>query len=164
MAVTDRQFLSNDADSAGYDEHYQTFGFANESSAHTGSATLIPLLGPVDKHGRILEVVLGVARPALSASGFVSGTVEADVNINSATCLSTKPSIAMVATSALAVRRATNVSAAGGTAAVVNLASAKFSAGDQISISYNARSVGSAAAGAAGIGFYVRVKYRYGAA
>jgi hypothetical protein len=50
---------------------------------------------------------------------------------------------------------------AGGTSAVVNQASAFASAGNMISIDYNLRSVGSAAAGAAGTGFYVGVVVRY---
>jgi hypothetical protein len=106
-----------------------------------------------------LDVAIGVPVPAVSASGFVSGTVDAQVNINSAAVLSTLPAIAMVG-SAGAVARKTTLTG-GGTSAVVNQNSCYFSAGDCISVDYNARSVGSAAATAAGTGLYVGVRVRY---
>ena len=152
------QFLSQDAVGFGYEEDSFFISLANESSALTGSATQVPA-GIMKKNGRIANVFIGVGTPAVSASGFVSGTVDAQVKINSAAVLSTLPAITMVGSAGAAGRRATN--AGGGTSAVVNQASAFASAGNMISIDYNLRSVGSAAATAAGTGFYVGVVVRY---
>lgn len=151
-------FLSQDAAGFTYDEEIVMFAFANESSALTGSATLVPAKLTA-RAGRVVGAFIGVATPATSASGFVSGTVDAGVRINSAAVLSTNPSIVMAGSAGQAVRKSTNAS--GGTSAVVNAASAAFVAGAQISIDWNARSVGSAAAGAAGTGLYVGVVLRY---
>lgn len=158
-----RIYLSNDADGQNFVEDEFHYSWVSETSAHGLSATLLSLCGPMTADGEIVDVVLGVVRPALSASGFVSGTVDFDVKINSATCLSVLPAIAMVATSATAVRVNTNGTAAAATPATINTGSNRFSAGDQICVNYNARSVGSAAAGAAGIGLYAVVKVRYNA-
>ena len=166
--MADRIFLSNDSTVSAFsgtfpDEEVFGFSLANESSALTGSATLVPLAGGIAKaNGKITDFWIGVVAPAVSASGFISANISATVNINSATCLSTNPAILGPASSAgAAVRKATN--AGGGTSAVVNTASAAFSAGDMISINYNLQSSGSAAAGAAGTGFYAAVKVRYSA-
>lgn len=77
----------------------------------------------------------------------------------------TKPLIAMAATSATCVRKATNddPTPTGVTVGVVDANSAVFSAGDMLTVDYNARSVGSAAAGAAGNAMYVAVVVRYAA-
>jgi hypothetical protein len=162
--MADRLFLSNDSTVSGggieSDEEVLFFSFANESSALTGSAINVPL-GIAKANGRIADVFIGVVAPAVSASGFVSGTVDATVKINSATALSTNPAITMAGSAGAATRKSTI--AGGGTSAVVNVASANFSAGDAISIDWNARSVGSAAAGAAGTGLYLGVKLRYAA-
>ena len=160
---TSRIYLSNDADGQNYVEESLYFTWVSETSVHGTSATLISLAGPMTNDGEIVDVVLGVVRPALSASGFVSGTVNFDVKINSATCLSVLPAIAMAATSAQAIRTNTNGTTTLTTPAVLNQGSNKFSAGDQICINWNAVSVGSAAAGAAGIGLYATVKVRYNA-
>jgi hypothetical protein len=160
--MSDRLFLSNDTVGGGVRKHEETFHFylASESSALTGSATLLPrFIAP--QAGRVVDFFIGVVRPALSASGFVSGTVDAGLRINSASILTTAPAIAMAANSAAAVRKSTN--AGGGTSAVITVASSRFSAGDMISYDYNARSVGSAAAGAAGIGLYGGITVRYDA-
>lgn len=151
-------FLSQDASGLTFDEEIVMFNFASETSAHTGSATLVPVK-VTHRAGRVMGAFIGVAAPAVSASGFVSGTVDAGVRINSAVVLSTNPAIVMVASTSLATRKSTN--AGGGTSAVVNANSAAFVAGAQISIDWNARSAGSAAAGAAGAGLYVGVLLRY---
>ena len=157
--------LSNSVAGITYEEEVFPFVFAGENSAHGASATLRSVIGPMNRPGRILSLDLGVVAPAVSASGFVSGTVDADVRINSAGVCSTLPAIAMAGSAGQAVRVATNgpANAASGlvTAGVVNTASANFSAGDMISVNYNARSVGSAAAGAAGTGLYVGIRVRY---
>ena len=163
--MANRLLLSNDSTVSGGgiqpDEEVLFFSWAGESSAHgTLSATLVPL-GVAKANGVISDVFIGVVLPAVSASGFVSGTTEAQVNINSAAVCSTVPLINMAGSAGQAVRKSTN--AGGGTSAVVNVASATFSAGDQISIDYNSRSVGSAAAGAAGKGFFAAVVVRYAA-
>lgn len=163
--MPDNIFLSNDT--VGYNANEETFvyNFASETSVLNGSATLIPV-GIAKANGRVSKVVLGVVRPVLSATGFVSGTTDLDVLINSATCMSTLPAIGMAAASANAVRTATNkpgVNSAAVVSGVVNAASANFSAGDQIAINYNARSVGSAAVGATGVGLYAAVTVRYAA-
>lgn len=165
--MADRIFLSNDADE-GYraDEDVFVWNTPLETSVHGFSAVNVPLVGPMKANGRIVAVIAGVAAPALSASGFVSGSVDADVRINSgAGVCATKPLIAMAATSATTIRKATNDSPTptGVTVGVVDANSAVFSAGDMLEVDYNARSVGSAAAGAAGNGMYVAVVVRYAA-
>lgn len=165
MAFENRRvFLSNDSTittgGIEFDEELLFFNFANETSALTGSATLVPL-GAAKAPGVIADAWISVVTPATSASGFVSGTVDIQVNINSAAVLSTQPAIVMAGSAGQATRKSTI--AGGGTSAVVNTASAAFSAGDAISINWNARSVGSAAAGAAGTGLYATVRLRYSA-
>jgi hypothetical protein len=173
--MADRIFASNDgltsAQVVGYEYEERVFHFslARESSVHGSSATLVPV-AIVDKPGRIVDFYIGVVSPALSASGFVSANISADVRINSAVCCSTQPQlVGPVGSSAQFGRQATNTtftSAAGKASpvsAVINSASAAFSAGDQISIDYNLVSGGSAAAGAAGTGLYAAVKVRYNA-
>ena len=173
--MADRLYLSNDnntsAQIAGYNYHEAThvFALANESSALTGSATLVPVFLAPD-NGRIIDFYIGVVSPAVSASGFVSGNVSADVRINSAPVCSTQPQIVgPLGSAGAAGRQTTNTtftSAAGKpspVSAVINVNSAVFSAGDAISIDYNLVSGGSAAAGTAGKGFYAAVKVRYAA-
>jgi hypothetical protein len=151
-------FLSQDAVGYTFDEEVFYFALANESSALTGSATLVPL-GIAKKAGRIADVFIGVGTPAVSASGFVSGTVDVQARVNSAAVMSTLPSIVMAGSAGAAGRKATNNG--GGVSGVVNQASAAVAKGGMISIDYNARSVGSAAAGSAGTGLYVGVVVRY---
>ena len=166
--MADRKFLSNDSTVSGggiqEDEEVLFYSWANESSAHGAgaacSATLVPL-GIAKANGVISNVYIGVVLPAVSASGFVSGTVDANVNINSAAVCATGPSILMAGSAGAAVRK--NTLSGGGVSAVLTAASAVFSAGDQISLDFNSRSVGSAAAGAAGKGFYAAVTLRYAA-
>lgn len=163
--MASRLFLSNDS-VTGNKFHEQTFvvhPFVNVTSALTGSATgTVAFVAPAN--GKIVDFYFGVGQVALSASGFVSADISCNVRINSASCLSTLPSLTgPVATSALCVTQATNkTSAANLTSAVVNAASAVFSAGDIITIDHNARSAGSAAAaGAAGNGLSVGIVVRY---
>ena len=163
--MANRLLLSNDSTVSGGgiqpDEEVLFFMWANESSAHgTLSATLVPV-GIAKANGVISDVYIGVVLPAVSASGFVSGTTEAQVNINSAAVLSTLAAINMAGSAGAAVRKATN--SGGGVSAIITTASAVFSAGDQISLNYDSRSVGSAAAGAAGKGLYAAVTVRYAA-
>lgn len=159
-----RIFLSNDGlpgvGGVTFDEEYFQFGQASETSALAGSASLVPLF-IAKQNGVIADVVVGVALPGVSASGWVSGTVDATVRINSAAVCSTNPAINMAGSAGQATRKSTN--SGGGVSAVVNVASAAFSAGDQISVDWNARSVGSAAATAAGQGFTGGVIIRYAA-
>lgn len=154
------QFLSQDTAGFAFDEETLYFMTPLETSAHGISATGVPV-GILRKPGRIQNVFIGVGTPAVSASGFVSGTVDANVRLNSATICTTLPSINMVGSAGAAGRRNTLVSASGVTPAVINPASNSAAAGTMISIDYNARSVGSAAAGAAGTGIYVGVVVRY---
>ena len=153
-------FLSRDAAGYSFDDNVVFVSLANETSALTGSATLVPA-AVTYRPGRIVDAFIAVATPALSASGFVSGTVDAQVRINSAAVLATQPSIAMAANSAGMGRRATN--AGGGVSAIINPSSASFGRGAMITVDYNARSVGSAAAGVAGNGLMVGVVIRYDA-
>lgn len=165
--MADRILISNDSD-YGWTPDDDVFVWTTplETSVHGFSAVNVPLVGPMKANGRIVAIAVGVAQPALSASGFVSGSVDADVRINSGAgvCV-TKPLIAMAATSATCVRKATNddPTPTGVTVGVVDANSAVFSAGDMLTIDYNARSVGSAAAGAAGNAMYVAVVVRYAA-
>lgn len=159
-----RLFLSNESNTGyHYDEETFNFRFAGESSAHATSAIDVCVAGPMKGTGEIVEFAIGVTRIAVSASGFISATVNAQLRINSVACLSTQPVITgPVASSGVAVRTATN--AGGGTSAVVNSASAVFSAGDFISLDYDCKSGGSDTVGATGTGFYAAVKVRYTAA
>ncbi len=175
--MADRKVLSNDTYTApqgqgvAYQEEIISFAI-NETSVH-GAATGVTLLGvagPMTKPGRIVDFVIGVANIAVSASGFVSANVSADVRINSAPVCSTQPAIpGPVGSAGAATRIATNqtfTSAAGKpspTSAVINQNSANFSAGDMISIDYALGSAGSAAAGTSGKGFYANVVVRYAA-
>lgn len=154
-------FLSNSTAGYDYDEEVFSFAFANETSVHGTSAAVNSLVGPMKRAGKISEVSIGVVKPATSASGFVSGTVTATMRINSAAVCSTDPAIVMAGSAGQAIR--TNTNASGGTSAVINPASAAFAKGDQLQYDFNARSVGSAAAGAAGTGFYLSVVVRYDA-
>lgn len=161
--MAERIFLSNDDAGQHFVEENLYFKLAGETSVHGNSATLVALAGPLPGTGYISDVVLGVVRPALSASGFVSGTITGDVLINSATCLSTLPKILVATTSAQAIRQNTDNGGALVTAAAINPLSSGFSNGAQLAINYNAQSGGSAAAGAAGVGLYLRVTVRYNA-
>lgn len=166
MSKSDALLLTNDAIGYQYQDRYSYFGFASEASAHGASTTLTTLFQVPDNFsGRILDVGLGVVLPAVSASGFVSGTIDATVRINSVAVCSTNPSIAMAGSAGQAYRVfTTGVSGiASGlvTSAVVNVASNALVDGDQIAVDMNARSVGSAAATAAGKGLAGYVKYRF---
>lgn len=151
----------------GYEETLWFNPQLSETSAATAatSAIIVPLL--VAAHpGVIQDVVVAVAQTAVSASGFVSGTVLANARINSATVCSTQPSIPMAAASAASNRSRTNngaTSLATTVSAVVNAASAAFLKGDQISIDYGVTSAGSAAAGLGVTGVQVGVVVRYNA-
>lgn len=162
--MAQRVFLSNEADvGSHYDEEMFTWAFDRESSAHGNSGTMIAVAGPMKGTGEIVDFYIGVTRIAVSTSGFISGTVDAQLRINSAACLSTQPAITgPVASAGVAVRAATN--AAGGISAVVNSASAAFIAGDMIAIDYDCESGASNAASQSGTGFYAAVKVRYTAA
>lgn len=166
--MADRIFLTNDSVSGtsptgyNFDEEVLQYSFISETSVHGNSGTGFTL-GAAPKNGRIVDVYIGVVRPAVSASGFVSADITATVKINNSTAVcSVNPSIVgPVGSAGLAVRKFTNTG--GGVSAVVNAASASFSAGDTITFDYDAKSVGSAAAGQTGTGFYIGVKVRYAA-
>jgi hypothetical protein len=155
-------FLSNDAAGYSFEEAEFTYDFASETSVHGNSAAVIGIAGPMKRAGKIVDVAIGVVRPATSASGFVSGTVTATMRINSAAVCSTDPAIPMAGSAGQAVRVSTNSSTVA-TSAVVNAASAAFAQGAQLQFDYNARSVGSAAAGATGTGFSLTCRVRYDA-
>jgi len=165
--MADRLISTNDAwKSYDYDEEVFTFGLANATSANTGSAQHV-ISFVAKRHGRISDFYIR-AVPAVSASGFVSANLTANVRINSVSALSTLPVIdGPVGSAGAATAKATNVggtSAAGNpgpVSAVINSASANFSAGDLVSIEYNLQSGGSAAAGTAGTGFAGTIVVRY---
>ena len=170
--MADRFLLSNDsltsAQIPGYqhdEETFYAFPLANESSVHPASAnTLVPIGGPMKANGRVVDFFIGVVQPACSASGFVSGSISATLNINSATCMSTVPAVVAPALSANIVRGATNLAPNSAfISGVVNVNSANFSTGDQLSFNWTTQSGGSAAAGAAGKGLVVGMKVRYAA-
>ena len=188
----DELFLTNDSQGSIFVEQTYYFGSLLEVSAHGTAGVSVsgqdvfmngrPLTtynSALPPFGRIVDFGIGVVQPALSASGFVSGTTDAGVYINGAAVLSTRPSIPMLNVSAgasVSAGATTYVTTNTGTSktnsitvsgapvsAIINTASAGFSVGDVISIDYNARSVGSAAAGIAGRGVYGFVTVRYGA-
>ena len=147
----------------GYEQTLNYNPQVSETSACTNatSAQIVPLL-TAPHAGQIVDCYIALAQTAVSASGFVSGTANANVRINSATCLSTVPSIAMASASAANNRTRTNAGGNGVvTSAVVNAASAAFVKGDQISVDYGFLSAGSAAAGLASTGLTVTVVVRY---
>jgi len=165
--MADKILLSNDAIRGyGFDVQYITLPILqNESSAHATSAnTLVPLF-TLPGNARIVDFFIDTVNVALSASGFVSGTISADLRRNSATVLSTVPAITgPVATSALVVRQCTlGPSAANIVSAVVNQASSLCSAGDQLAVNWTMQSGASAAPGSAGRGFKATVVLRYAA-
>jgi len=155
-------FLSNTASGYDYNEETFTYNFVSETSVHGNSGTRFSL-GQVPRSGKIVQFEIGVVAPAVSASGFVSGTVGATLRVNSAAVCSTDPTIDMAGSAGAAVRKTSITSATGVIPAAINVASAAFNKGDDLAIDYNARSVGSAAAGAAGVGFYATVRVRYDA-
>lgn len=167
--MADRILASNDAwISYTQDEETFVFGLPNATSANTGSAQHV-IAFVAKKPGRISDFYIR-AVPAVSASGFVSANLTANVRINSVSALSTLPVIdGPVGSAGAATAKATNVggtSAAGNPApvsAVINSASANFSAGDLVSIEYSLQSGGSAAAGTAGSGFAGVIVVRYAA-
>lgn len=185
----DELFLSNDSQGSIFVEQTYYFGTATESSALAASVSGADVFmvgrpnttynSALPPFGRIVDFGIGVVVPALSASGFVSGTTDAGVYINGVAVLSTRPSIPMTAASGAAsvsagatqyvttntgTSKINGITASGATvSAIINTASAAFSVGDVIAIDYNARSVGSAAAGIAGRGVYGFVTVRYGA-
>ena len=170
--MADRVFLSNDSSGnavtgAGIFDDEQTFMFAiNETSVHGGAGMSAGTLGQfiAKQNGRIVDVFVGAAAIALSASGFVSGSVFAQVRVNSATVCATKPQINMKATSTVIPDYPnTIVGLATGVSAVLTAASANFSTGNMISLDWNTTSNGSAAAGQAGTGFYAGIRVRYAA-
>lgn len=176
--MADNLILSNDA--LGYEFYEETIEFPtcvplplNDASALAFSTSAAPApVRVMNRPGRIIDFGFGVVNPAVSASGFVSGTIDATLTINGVgSVLSQLPTVKMYGSAgqlsgALSGRVFVNASAAS-TAfqipAVINQASAQFNAGDQLGVQVNARSVGSAAAGTAGAGFYGYVKVRYSA-
>jgi len=155
-------FLSNSVSGFDYNEETFTYNFVSETSVHGTSGTRYSL-GQVPRSGKIVQFEIGVVAPAVSASGFVSGTVGATLRVNSAAVCSTDPSIDMVGSAGAVARKTSITSAAGVIPAAINAASATVNKGDDISLDFNARSVGSGAATSAGVGFYATVRVRYDA-
>ncbi len=158
--MADGVILSNDVAGYSYRDTRFEYAFVSETSVHGTSGTRYALGAWPSGFGsgKVVEFGLGVVAPATSASGFVSGTVDATLRINSVAVCSTVPAIAMAGSAGQSARITTNASTtiqqALATSGIVNTASAQVNPGDQISMDFNARSVGSAAAGAAGVGLY----------
>lgn len=171
--MASRLLLSNDANTAPqgqgivYDnDHIYLAGLANATSAHgTAGVTLAFVAGPMPQGGTIVDFAIGVTGVAISASGFISGNISANLRINSVSCLSTLPAlIGPVAGSATQfVKAQTNLCSANGVSAVINTASAAFVTGDYITWDFVAGSAGSAAATVAGAGLWGKVSVRYNA-
>lgn len=171
--MADRLLLSNDTNAAPQgqgivydDDNIYIPLLINEASAHgTAAVTFAVAAGPMNQKGRVIDFAVGVGRVAVSASGFISANVSANLRINSVSCLSTIPVLlGPVGSSNSALATATNLCSAGnGVSAVVNAASANFSAGDRISIDWTAQSAGSAAPTQTGTGLWANVRVRYGA-
>ncbi len=157
-------WLSNDTNGfTYYDRHLEDLPLLNDTSAHGASAAMRTLFGPMPRNGNIVDVGIAVARPATSASGFASGTIDLTLRINSAAVCSTNPAINMAGSAGQAVYTATNAGQATAVSAVVNTASSRFSTGNMLSYDWNARSVGSAAAGATGTGMAMWAIVRFDA-
>ena len=157
-----REFTTNDRDTTqgGKIYHYEYVAFqpfVNATSAATGSATLVlPTTGVVKASGEVCGFVINVNGPALSASGFVSATISANLRINSVSCLTVLPGVSGPASASAGFAFRT-------ISGTVNPASARVNPGDQITLDYNCQSGGSAAAGAAAIGFSAFAIVRYDA-
>jgi hypothetical protein len=164
MAYQDSIALTNDAVGNSFrEEIWWVAPVLNDTSAHGNSAGNMAIGPAVNFSGRVVDFGIFVTKQAVSASGFMSGTIDALVRLNSASITSTNPTIPMVSGSATQQAAvATYVSGGfnGGTSCVINNNSAVFSPGNYISFDYNARSVGSGAAAAAGTGLRVYVKIR----
>lgn len=159
--MADRLILTNDSTkSYDYDEELFIGGFVNQTSAHGAAATTHQVVGVAKRPGRIVDAFV-VATPGLSVSGFVSGTVSANVRINSVSALSTLPGIVMATSAGDYIQKATNKTANGATSAVVNSASANFSAGDVITVDFTTQSGNSGTIASVGQGMVVGVLVRY---
>lgn len=164
--MADKVLISN-ATTYGYDYDDKLIhiaGTATGVSVH-GAATMSALGQNVfvaQANGRFTDVGLAAQRMALSASGFVSGTVLATLRINSVAVCSTDPSITMAGSAGAVGQTATNKTATGANAVsgIVNTASAAFSTGDIITVDWNTFSVGSAAATSSGIGLSIFARWR----
>lgn len=165
--MADKLFLSNDAVRGyGFDVKYIPLAIlANESSAHATSANTLVPIWTAPANGRVVDFFIDTVQVALSASGFVSGTISADLRRNSASVLSTVAAITgPVATSALCVRQCTlGPSAANLQSAVVNGQSSLFSAGDQFAVNWTMQSGASAVPGSGGKGFKATLVVRMAA-
>lgn len=169
----DRLDLTDDTVGYSYHDPEHAYHFAllaNDASAHGFSAGNQSLLGPMPAAGRVLDFQIA-ANPAVSASGFVSGTIDALLRLNSANIMTTNPSITMAGSASAVFPQlvvGTNVAQSASAAGivflvsgVVNGASASFKQGDYISIDWNARSVGSAAPTTSGKSLRAYVVVRY---
>lgn len=170
--MASRLYLSNDNytstnPNGGWNFDEEVFSFnvlANESSGQVTSANTLQPLFTAPNNGRIVDFWIGVTTIGVSASGFVSGTLSAQININSAAVCSTVPAIVGPSTSANSVRGCTcNGPNSAFVSSVVNAASAQFSAGDQISLNWTMQSGNSGTVVKAGTGFVVGWKVRYDA-
>lgn len=164
MAYTGKR-LTNDA--AGYENSDFVVWFAvNAASAHGFSATHVALNNPVPvgRSAKIMDFQIGVGLPAVSAANFATADngVTALMRVNSNACLSTDPVIAIAGSAGQAARTTTwgVGTAALVTSGVVNAASNTLNGGDELTVTYNAKSAGSGAATAAGKGLYGYAKFR----
>ncbi len=160
--MADNIILSNDALGTEFFELRVAFQGANvpiiETSAHGLSASGDIGLLPAPFTGRIVNYGYAVVAAAVSASGFVSGTVDAGVFINGNAIQSASGAINMANSASGVTASRTFIDTATTSTALVNPpqlnpGSTSFNKGDMISFKFNARSVGSAAAGTAGAGF-----------
>ena len=159
--MADRLIASNDSTTS-YTQDEEVFigGLANLTSVHGTTATTLQVVGAAKRNGRISDVFL-LGTPALSVSGFISGSISANVRINSVSCLSTLPGIVMATSAGDFLLKATNDGSNGATSAVVNTNSAALSAGDVITVDFTAQSGNSGTIASTGVGQVVAVVVRY---
>ncbi len=163
--MASRLFLSNDS-VTGNKYHEQTVflaPLANATSAHGSSASnVMAFVAPAN--GKVVDFFVGVGAVGESAANFTGANVSANLRINSVSCLSTVPCAFGPVVTGSYGPAATNKGAANllsVTSAVVNVASATFSAGDIITADFNAQSLGGGAAANPGKGLVLGVVVRY---
>jgi hypothetical protein len=157
--------LTNDI--AGFEENDLIVWFAvNAASVHGFSATHVALDNPVPvgRSAKVTDFQIGVGLPAVSAANFAAGDngVTAEPRVNSNAVLSTAPVIAIAGSAGQAARTTTwgVGTVALNTSGIVNAASNTLNGGDELTVTYNAKSAGSGAATAAGKGLYGYLRVR----
>ena len=163
--MASRLFLSNDT-VTGNKFHEHTFilnPLVNATSAHGQSASnAMAFVAPAN--GKIVDFFFGVGAIGESAANFTGCNVSCNVRINSVSCLTTIPVAFGPVVTASYGPAATNKGAANTlscVSAVVNAASAVFSAGDIITVDHNTQSLGGGAAANPGKGLAIGIVVRY---